>query len=315
MVWRTTANNNEVARALTAFSEHVLEVQLRASDAGLGAAGIMRVGLLRPRSTAGSAFSDAVFRSLRFNGKSALDNGYDFRELTYDDTKAKTEYPAKVEELLRFRPHLILYAGGASILREVFTPLEAAWPKDARERPRYASVALLTPESLAFIGESKDRRRRFFGVTPVSTTQTNARLVTHYNETFDDKITRTYAPNTIYDAFYMLAYATFAIDPKERVTGPAIARAFEQLGPPGLPVEVGLSGIFDAHGALRAGKKVDVMGATGALDFDLATGETPFDYAILCAGTDERGRAMDGIESGLVYSASTASLHGAMKCP
>jgi hypothetical protein len=269
--------------------------------------------LLRPKNAAGAAFSDAVFRSLRFNGKSALDNGYDFRELTYDESA--NDYAANVRDLVRFLPQVILYAGGPPIVRDVFAPLEDQWPKTARPRPRYASVALLTAAMLEFIGTNDDRRRRIFGVTPVSATPANARLVMHYNETFEDRITRTYAPNTIYDGFYLLALSSFTLQPGEPPTGTNLALGFAKLMPPGRRIEVGLTGIFDSYTTLRSGQHVDLVGATGDMDFDLATGEAPFDYAILCAGLDVDGKVLDGIESGLVYSAATGKLTGTMKCP
>jgi hypothetical protein len=137
----------------------------------------------------------------------------------------------------------------------------------------------------------------------------------HYNEVFSDKVTRTISPNSAYDAFYLLAYASYALEPDEAVTGPALARSFSRLVPPGKSIDVGISGIFDAFAALHGGQNVDLNGATGSMDFDLTTGEAPFDQAILCAAVDEKGRAYDGIESGLVWSAKTRKLEGTMKCP
>jgi hypothetical protein len=176
-------------------------------------------------------------------------------------------------------------------------------------------VAALSKELLGFIGASPERRRRFFGVTPVASTVSNARFVTHYNEVFEDKITRTIDPNSPYDAFYLLAFATYAIPRGEPVTGERLARAFGKLVPPGRPIDVGLAGIFDAYTALGQDASIDVTGATGNLDFDLATGESAFDQAILCVGVGGDGAASDGIESGLVYSAALHKLLGAMHCP
>ena len=39
----------------------------------------------------------------------------------------------------------------------------------------------------------------------------NARFVARYNEAFADTVTRTFSPNSSYDAFYVVAYATYAI--------------------------------------------------------------------------------------------------------
>jgi serine/threonine protein kinase/ABC-type branched-subunit amino acid transport system substrate-binding protein len=318
LVWRTTYNNASSAGALGALVADVLEPRLRAAGGALGAEGTMKVALLRPKNAAGAAFSDALFRALTFNKRSALDNGEAFRELTFD-AAADDKSPAfadVVSDLVRMKPHAIVFSGTPLVMaRAVFEPLEKRWPAAERHRPTYASLALLTPELLEFIGTSTDRRRRLFGVTTVSTTPPNARFVMHYNEVFSDKITRTISPNSTYDAFYLLAYASYALDPDERPTGPALARAFARLVPPGRPIDVGQSGIFDAFAALRGGQNVDLNGATGAMDFDLATGEAPFDQAIVCAAVDEQGKAYDGVESGMVWAAKTRRLEGTMKCP
>lgn len=300
LVWRTTYSSANAAAALSAFVETLAPT---------------KVALIRPKHAAGAAFSETVFATLRFNGKSALDNGYAFRELTFEEEGK--DLANLVEPLARFAPNVILYAGPTGLIDGVFAPLEARWPKDA-PRPRYASVALMPKELLDFIGSDGDRRKRFFGVTPVSSTPANARFVMHYNEAFPEPITRTIAPNSSYDAFYLLAYATYALPRSEPVTGPSLTGAFARLVPSASTtrtIDVGLSSIFDGYTALANGQSFDLDGATGPLDFDLATGEAPFDQAILCAGIDEGGKAFDGIESGLVFSAKTKRLEGSLRCP
>jgi serine/threonine protein kinase len=314
LVWRTTYNSADAAAALSAFVARELERPLR--DAS-GDRGGIRVALLRPRNAAGAALSDAFFKTLRFNGKSVLDNGSAYRELTFEAEapKSSPEYVELRRELLAFTPHIVLYAGNAAIIEALFAPLEDQWPRAVAHRPRYVSIAQFPRELLDFVGASRARRGRFFGITPVASTPANARLVTHYNEVFPTKITRTFSPNASYDAFYLLAYASYAIPPDEAVTGERLARAIGKLVPPGRPIEVGIAGIFDAYAALSKNESIDLTGATGNLDFDLAAGEAAFDQAILCVGVDDHGKASEGIESGLVYSATWKQLAGAMRCP
>jgi ABC-type branched-subunit amino acid transport system substrate-binding protein len=316
LVWRTTYNSANAAAALSALVADRLEPALRAGG-GERARRAMRVALLRPSDVAGAALSDAFASTLRFNGTNVVDNGSNFREMTVTAEAPRTspEYARLRDELLEFAPDIILYAANAAIVEAVFAPLEKRWPRNASHRPRYASIALLPPELLGFIGASADRRSRFFGVTSVGSTATNRALVTHYNETFSDRITLTIDPNASYDAFYLLAFATYAIPGTERVTGERLARAFGKLVPPGRQIEVGLTGIPDAYTVLSRDESIDLIGATGTLDFDLATGEAAFDLAILCAGVDEHGKASDGIESGLVYSTASNTLTGEMRCP
>src|SRR5437867_1353066 len=104
-----------------------------------------------------------------------------------------------------------------------------------------------------------------------------------YNEAHKEKVQLTYNPGYTYDAFYWLAYAAFSLG-SEPISGPALARAFERLVPQtgARSIEVGPTQVFDALKALRNGGTIDLQGTQGQLDFDLATGEAPSDFALLC---------------------------------
>jgi branched-chain amino acid transport system substrate-binding protein len=197
---------------------------------------------------------------------------------------------------------------------EMLESMEEAWQRTQSWRPFYVKMDPLADDEIHFVGKSADRRHRMFGVTTASNTPANARFVMHFNQTFHTNIDRTLSPNTAYDAFYVLAYATYALG-DEPATGPNIARAISRLLPPGKPIEVGPTGIFDAFNTLRAGQNVDLVGATGNLDFDTKTGEAPTDEVILCVGTDDKGNATESIESGLTYDATAKKLVGQMRCP
>jgi hypothetical protein len=86
--------------------------------------------------------------------------------------------------------------------------------------------------------------------------------------------------------------------------------------PPGRPIDVGPTGVFDAITALSKGEQIDLQGAAGDLDFDLSNGEAPADFDLLCAEIDASGSATGhDVESGLVYRARTQSVEGALHCP
>jgi hypothetical protein len=115
----------------------------------------------------------------------------------------------------------------------------------------------------------------------------------------------------------MLAYATYALG-DEAVTGAALSNAFARLLPPGREVDVGPTQILEAFQALRRGpnEHIDLNGAIGSLDFDAATGESPIDYAIVCAGVDDTGDVTSAdAESGLVYDARRKEIVGTLRCP
>ncbi len=312
LVWRTTYSTSQTAQALATFVPGVLAAQRNTA----GATAPMRVATVRPKDATGVGFSEQLFRVLEFNGRSAVLNGAAYHEIAYAELEGSAgdaAYAAIVDELLRFRPHVIIHLLAPTFVTKVIAPLEARWPR-SEPRPRYASIATFNEPLLKLIGNDADRRHRFFGMTTVSSTANNARFVVHYNETFDDKITRTQSPNSSYDAFYLVAYASLALD-AEAVSGAALSRAVKRLVPPGRPTDVGATSILDGFSVLRRGQSIDLVGATGGLDFDLTTGEAPVDQAIVCAHSDERGYADDSMESGLVFNSTKRALEGSLRCP
>jgi serine/threonine protein kinase len=314
LVWRSMYSATQSARPLAAFVRATLEP--RVGRATGRAAGPLRLALLRLKTMSQLGFADALQRALVFNGKSALLNGTNFLDVIVDDPfadGARPDFEAAITSLLSFAPDIVVLGSWEALTKGVVIPLEERWPR-AVARPTYAGQDPLQADLFPFLGKSADRRHRFFGLTSVSTTPNNARLVAHFNETFPDKVTRTATPNGSYDAFYVLAYASLAVG-EARVTGPSLSIAFKRLEPPGRPLDVGPLAILDGYGALARGENVDLDGALGHLDFDPATGEAPVDMAILCADVDRHGVAFDGIESGVIYDARESVLKGALSCP
>jgi hypothetical protein len=72
--------------------------------------------------------------------------------------------------------------------------------------------------------------------------------------------------------------------------------------------------VLDAFGVLRAGRNIDLSGAGGRLDFDPSTGDQQVDMAVVCAGLDAHGAALDNFDSGLVFDAEAKKLHGSLRC-
>jgi serine/threonine-protein kinase len=314
-VFRTTYSSAEAATPIALLLSQVLEPEIRAESHARGKEPL-RVALVRQDDPAGIGFADSIFRDLRYNGRSALENESNYRELTYafDEGQGKgPDFDGVVEKLRQFAPHVVVHFGADEAFLRIVEPLENRWPADAL-RPRYVKPTALAPSVLQFIGGNGERRRRFFGVTSASTTPANARFVARYSELHPDEVSRTFSPNSSYDAFYLLAYATFAVG-TEPVTGVSLSRAVGHLVPPGRPIDVGPGGIFDALNALSAGERIDLNGATGRLDYSLDTGEAPVDLAILCARPDTNGAAPELIESGLVYDATAGALRGTLHCP
>ena len=302
MLFRTAYSSGYTAKAIAALVART-EREMRARRA-LRPDETFRVALVARKDPSAVAFAESLFNALSFNGRTAMANGDAYLERTYD---AGAALDGVARDVVGHAPHAVV-----DISSEALPLIEAAWPKGRAPRPTYLVNTTLCPEVLAFLGTDADRRRRVLGLTTVSTAA-SARLVAHYNETFPEPIPGSLAPSTSYDAFYLAAYAVYAIGGAPPA-GDALARAIGRFVPPGTPIDLGPSGIVAAYGALARGENVDVNGATGPLDFDIRTGDAPVDLAVVCADVDERGRAAGSVESGLVFSAKAGELEGAPRC-
>jgi tRNA A-37 threonylcarbamoyl transferase component Bud32 len=307
LVWRSTLDQKDYARAIARFISDFLEPAARSS--GLGARPL-KVATVWPKMS-NHSFVDTLFGVLRFNSRSALDNGGSFRQFIVESDENGPDQ-SLVEALLSFAPGVIVF-GGDDFTRSLLGPLEARWGRD--RRPTYLTASGFGSDATAFAGRDATKRHRFFSITNLSTTMPNAKLVLRYNQAYPrEPVVRSDAPQPSYDAFYVLAYATYALG-DVAISGPALSLAIDHLVPPAPPVDVGPAGIYDAFATLRAGGGIDLNGAIGSLDFDRATGEAPIDYSITCFDIDDRGSAGPSIDSGLTYDSRSDKLVGVLQCP
>jgi branched-chain amino acid transport system substrate-binding protein len=312
LIWRTTFNSSQAAKVIGHFLPEVVEPRVRAAKARAG--GPLRVALLRDKTRGGATWDSLILDTLRFNGKSVVENGDDFRRVIVDTApdKIAAEASTAVSSLVRFAPDVVILSADFPQVQYAIDPIDRGL---AGRPPYYLGVSqVFSPDVLAWAGASASRRSRIFGVVPLGMTAVNARFVMHFNESARTPVTVTDAPNSSYDSFYLLAYAAYAAGDGP-ITGGALSRAIGRLVPPGKAVEVGPAGIFDAFSILRAGGQLDLNGSFGSLDLSPTTGEAHFKFAVVCAGTGDDGRANRGIESGLVYSSESDRFEGAMRCP
>ncbi len=307
MVWRTNVSVEGVASATAHMLHDVLEPRLVSRSRPT------RVTFAREDTASGLAFAEVLTKELVFNAKPALQNGDDYKEVTLGSGALPASDVARVaQRVLDAAPTIVVMTNTSLV--PLLEAIEAAWPRTT-PRPTYVIANNSLADFSSFLGTNVDRRRRLFGVLSSSSSPENARFVLRYNEAHTEKVTLTFNGSPSYDAFYLLAYAAFALR-NEPVTGPALARAFARLVPPADAVEVGPTSVFGAITRLAAGGKIDLQGAATALDFSLSTGEVACDFALLCAGVDGGGRATrDDVESGVVFHESTRRIVGTPRCP
>ncbi len=298
-VWRTSYNYAGMSPAASLFLERSLT---RASDK-------TRVAVLRGDSPVDAVIAESLFKTLRFNGKSALENGADYQEVIVaaKDGDGGLDKAAKI--LAAFAPSVVVSSAPPDVA-DVAGRLEA----QSAVRPTYLMING-SPSSLkAFIDGQKDRRRRVFGIVSPSASMPNARFVIRYNAANAAQVTRELNPASTYDAMYLLAYAS-AASPKVPIRGPVLAKAFGRLVGAGSAIEVGPSQLFQGIGRLNEGEPINLEGAMGSLDFDLRTGDWPSDFVLLCARRGADGKVDGDLETGLVYRAHTRAVEGELRCP
>jgi branched-chain amino acid transport system substrate-binding protein len=306
MVWRTSYSVEAVGVATSAFLHEVIEPRLASKQVEI------RISLVRTDALGATSLGEALYRELVFNGKTAVENGDRYQELVLPSKPPAADVESVARALAARTPRIIVLFQGASSIASLVPRVEAAWP-NGEARPVYVvagdSIECLTP----FMGSSTERRRRVFGVSSISSQTANARFVMRFEALHPGEAKRAVNPGVTYDAFYALAYATFALG-EARIDGPSIARAFARLVPPGRPIENGPTSVLDALAALARGESIDLAGASGSLDFDIATGDLASELALTCASVDSSGRVSSESESGLVYNAGARRIEGTMRC-
>src|SRR5262249_23508334 len=125
------------------------------------------------------------------------------------------------------------------------------------------------------------------------------------------KAPEAYAENG-YDAAYTLGYAVAAA--KGPITGASLSAAFAKLVPPGKPIDVGPDGAAQALSLLAAGTAIDITGASGPMDYDLATGDVTADIDVWCVGLDA-SMTPAFQSSGQYFDAAKGQLEGTISCP
>jgi ABC-type branched-subunit amino acid transport system substrate-binding protein len=301
MVWRTEVAVTEFAGPIAAVVEKHLEPLLRSR-----AQGPIGVALLRSEVNVGQSLADVLYRTLRFNGRSALENGESFKQFIVDDEAAHNA--RIVQDLVRFHPDLILYLAEPEVA--VFERIERAW--SGAQKPYYVFPAFFFAEELAFISQDDALRRRVLGIWR-PTTVPSAELAVRYREAYPTATMEPLPPAESYDAIYLLAYAATDLGPGA-LSGEGLARAIARLAPPGPPIDVGPTHILDAFRILGEGRNIDLNGGATSLDFDPTTGEPKSDFTILCVSSGKMGRPGTNLESGLRYNATTKALEGTFVC-
>lgn len=316
LLWRTSPSDVFQAEAVVQYSAQI-EAEGNSVDPPLYASGLKYL-VLHKEDAYGAGLAAAVEQKLQINGKPALDasNMSSFyKRLPYGDPDDPTVKPTKYEEVtaaaIAWEPDVVLIVGTGEVADPLVKQIEAGWASGVK-RPLYVLTdgGIVTQLWENVVGSNDDLRKRIRGTVPGTNNPLFLSFSGNFSAAYPKVSANVFGAAGAYDSVYLLAYATVSLGDAP-ITGASLAGAMSKLVD-GDPSKVGGANINAAFQALQAGKNINFEGASGPLDFDLATGEAPSDIQIWCMPKSGAGVAQSSTFSGLYYDAATGALTGSV---
>lgn len=235
---------------------------------------------------------------------------------------------AQIDALVALEPTIIVLAGTGESVTNVLAPYEATTPA---VKPFYlVPDGPAKPELWAAVKADSDNggdlAARIQGTVPGASTPLaqnffNASYKIKYPQVPNEDgtlvdSTLVFGMAGSYDATYLLAYSIISTNTNAKsYTGLELARGFaKSIG--GAPIDVGTANFSQAVGALRGGLNIDFNGASGPLDFDLATGTAPSNMIIWCVRKNPNTQNFERTDNtGQFFNSVTGQLEGTYACP
>ncbi len=321
LVWRTSPSDIFQAKALEFFSPQI-EAKVR-TDLGLTPTDKIKIAIVHKGDAYGEGLAKALEQNLMFNGDAAT-NQIDtfYKRIDYgnpDDTMTKpTKYPETVSEMVsNFRPHILFSLGTDEAVLDIVKPIEEQWQEQMyRSYYIFGDGGYIAP-LWGFVSDRESTmapgattlRTRVSGTVPGTNNQLFNTFSAAYKSAYPNDMTTDpaiFGAAGGYDIVYLLAYSAVANGDKP-LTGPNLAEGLKKMVGGATEVKVG-SGISQAFNLVAGGNAINFTGASGPLDFDVATGEAPSDIQIWCLKPSGAG----GKNSGYYYDVVLNNMGGTL---
>lgn len=322
LVWETLPGGSSLAKAYKPMVDRTI-TYLQNKGMLTGTARIANVVSPDIRTLAdmsNTLQSDPTDGGITFNGVSVLQNIRDenFKGFTTISSIAdkNADLSTTVSDLLAFKPHIIISAGASEFLTKIMPSLEQQWDASTggQARPfyvlspyQYNRSALTT----AIQGQPTIQQRVIGLNAPAATDPTIYNSYVSRFHTAHGTLDPYEGYENFYDSAYYLLYAASAAAPA-LTDGASMVTGMGRLiqGPPqGLPYEVGPDDMAEAIGTLVRGGNIQLIGAGGPPNFNIATGGKDDAGSIWCVDATRATKS-----DVLRYQASDGSMQGTFPC-
>ncbi len=302
-------NGNPPGAALRALIVPQLEAILRAQ----GKTGDVKVAMGASGLATDQGSVDLLFQHLVFNGKSALDNGKNYQEFDFGDTRtdgaSSATLASAVAAMVAFNPDIVLLASSEEFAIDAI---------EASIHPLYSVGPSASTSSLAaFLDTQPNGTKRLLGERPGRPTSDHrlATFINRFNATFPEDQGQYGLGAQNYDLFYYLAYGIASLPPDKPFVGQDIGHAvltkFVQGATPASTTPASIIGTVQK---LQSGATVDMDG-TGTIGDFQANGELVYaELTVWCFDPDPNvdSRTKD---SGLTFRTDQPGvLQGKLTC-
>lgn len=278
----------------------------------------IKVAVLQAAGLGPEALYDALAKSLRFNGKSILENGLNFRAIKTDNPlETSVNHDKFAQQVVEFQPDILIVAMADDFPHFYLSLIENKWPTGAR-KPHYLTTSLNNTVTSfgAALTNDDDLRPRVTGTRPLLTAAFQANI--------NDFVARYLPENNFvqpdgnwsgFEAGYAMAYAILASRSQPVLDGPHISAGFERLRGGATIVDLRPDSIPVATGLLaNPSAEIDIRGLWSDLDWDVERRDFDSNVGTYCFVRDASSNLKINPSAGLSLDTKTGEFSGSFAC-
>jgi branched-chain amino acid transport system substrate-binding protein len=315
LVWRTAPPDTLQAKAIASVIATKLEGEVRTAVKA-APTDKLKLAVLHKSDSYGTGLETDLRASVTLNGEPLSSTNPSYKPYDYGDPSVDPEglaagLPAKAAAVAAQAPHIVIIAGSVEAATKVLPEVEKAWTEPSY-RPRYVLTdGVQTAELVQQATAGKpELAARIIGTAPGTQSPQFFDFRTRYTSRFPDPSVTpdVFGTAGAYDATYMLVYSIFAAG-EQPLTGELIATGFGRLVD-GEAMQLGSEDSKNkAFDVLAGGANININGASGPLDFNVATGDAPSDIQVWCVSSTNT------IANTGAFLDAAGTIQGTFKCP